>query len=267
MPTPSKTKPEPSAEKGGRFRNPFKAEPRHWAAEWSLTILILIFATSLLLQAFVVPSGSMENTLLIGDHLFVDKLAYSPYGDVSRHLLPYQDVRRGDVIVFRYPVDINKDYVKRVVGVPGDRLHLKDGVLWLNGHPVKEPYVIHSRPGTFDEYRDNFPLGESHVLLYPRARQMLDEQVVNGELVVPAGCYFAMGDNRENSEDSRYWGFVPRENIKGKPVIVWWSFDAPTERLASGNIDLGHIADIVINFFTKTRWERTFKLIRSYPLQ
>ncbi len=254
-------------EKPARFRNLFKADPRHWTAEWAVTILVLLFATSTLLQAFVVPSGSMENTLLVGDHLFVDKLAYSPYGPVSKHLLPYEDVHRGDVIVFRYPVDITKDYVKRVIGVPGDHIRLKDGVLQLNGHAVAEPYVIHSRPGTHDEYRDNFPLGQSYVMLYPGARRMLEESQVNGEIVVPADHYFAMGDNRENSEDSRYWGFVPRENIKGKPVLIWWSFDAPTEQLASGNIDLGHLADIAINFFSKTRWNRTFRLIRPYPLQ
>jgi signal peptidase I len=266
MPIPSKTKAS-APPKPARFRNILKAEPRHWTAEWSVTILILLFATSTLLQAFVVPSGSMENTLLIGDHLFVDKLAYAPYGSLSKHLLPYEDVQRGDVIVFRYPVDISKDYVKRAIGVPGDRIHLKDGVLYLNGHAVSEPYVIHSRPGTYDEYRDNFPQGQSHVMLYPSGRQMVEQNQVNGEIVVPPGHYFAMGDNRENSEDSRYWGFVPRENIKGKPVIVWWSFDAPTEQLASGNIDLGHLADIAVNFFTKTRWNRTFKLIRPYPLQ
>jgi len=250
-----------------RFRNPFKAEPRNWIAEWTVTILILLFATTVLLQAFVVPSGSMENTLLIGDHLFVDKLAYSPYGAAGKHFLPYEDVHRGDVIVFRYPADITKDYVKRVIGVPGDHLRLKDGVLQLNGHAVSEPYVIQSRPGTYDEYRDNFPQGESHVMLYPGARQMLEHNQVNGEIVVPPGHYFAMGDNRENSEDSRYWGFVPRDNIMGKPVIIWWSFDAPTAALSSGNIDLGHLADIAINFFSKTRWKRTFKPIRGYPLQ
>lgn len=252
--------------KWARFRNQFKAEPRNWVAEWAVTILVLLFATTTLLQAFVVPSGSMENTLLVGDHLFVDKLAYAPYGAVSKHLLPYEDVHRGDVIVFRYPADITKDYVKRVIGVPGDHIRLKDGVLQLNGHPVAEPYVVHSRPGTYDEYRDNFPAGQSQILLYPGARQMLEQNQVNGEIVVPPGSYFAMGDNRENSEDSRYWGFVPRRNIMGKPVIIWWSFDAPTQDLASGNIDLGHLADIVVNFFSKTRWDRTFKLIRPYPL-
>ncbi|MCX6619790.1 MAG: signal peptidase I, partial [Acidobacteria bacterium] len=114
---------------------------------------------------------------------------------------------------------------------------------------------------------DNFPQGQTQVMLYPSGRQMLDQNQANGEIIVPPGHYFAMGDNRENSEDSRYWGFVPRENIKGKPVLVWWSFDAPTDKLASGNIDLGHLADIAINFFTKTRWNRTCKLIRAYPLQ
>ena len=267
MPTQSKTKAVESP-KPARFRNPFKAEPRHWVAEWSVTILILLFATSTLLQAFVVPSGSMENSLLIGDHLFVDKLAYSPYGSFSKHLLPYQEVTRGDVIVFRYPVDINKDYVKRVIGVPGDRLHLKDGVLVLNGHAVPEPYVIHSRPGTYDEYRDNFPQGQSRVMLYPSGRQMLENGAVGRGHRRAGGLL--LRDGRQPRELGRQplLGLRAAREHQGQAGggLVELRCPPPTSS-PSGNIDLGHLADIAVNFFTKTRWNRTFHFIRSYPLQ
>ncbi len=233
-------------------------------AEWAVTIIILLFGTTTLVQAFVVPTGSMDTTLMIGDHLFVDKMTYAPPGPISGKLLPYQDVRRGDIIVFRYPPDIRQNYVKRVVGVPGDRLKVVEKKLWLNGKELTEPYVQHIRPYV-DPYADNFP-SDPNVFVDEHARTMLQEHVVNGEVVVPPGHYFAMGDNRDNSADSRYWGFVPRENIIGKPTIIFWSYDAPTDRLASGNIDPAHLFDIITNFFTKTRWNRQFKLIRGVDM-
>ena len=236
---------------------------RGFVAEWAVNILILLFGITTVVQAFVVPSGSMENTVLIGDHLFVDKLCYAPAGSFTRHLLPYQDVKRGDIIVFRYPVDIRQNYVKRVIGVPGDRLRIVNKQVYVNGKALIEPYKVHIR-NWFDPFADNFP-SNPNVRIFPSGQQMLSENVVDGELVVPPGKYFAMGDNRDNSEDSRYWGFVPRENIIGKPVIIWWSYDAPTEKLASGNIDIDHLTDIFTNFFTKTRWRRMFRLVRGYP--
>lgn len=233
-------------------------------AEWTATILLLLFALTLLLQSFVVPTGSMEDTVLIGDHVIVDKLAYAPAGPISKYLLPYTPVRRGDIIVFKYPLNVAESYVKRVIGVPGDRIKIVDQVLYLNGRAVPEPYVVHKTPVMLD-YRDRFP-AEPTSPLPPEARAMLAE-VENGELVVPADHYFALGDNRDLSLDSRYWGFVPRANIIGKPVFVYWSYDAPTERLADRNIiSLDHLADLAANFFTKTRWKRTFLLIRGYPL-
>jgi signal peptidase I len=233
-------------------------------SEWTVTIVMLLFGTTTLVQAFVVPTGSMDTTLMIGDHLFVDKLTYAPPGPISGKLLPYQDVRRGDIIVFRYPPDIRMNYVKRVVGIPGDRLKVVDKKLWLNGKPLEETYTQYVR-NYIDPYADNFP-SEPNMYVDGRAREMLTGNVVNGEIVVPAGHYFAMGDNRDNSADSRYWGFVPRANIVGKPTIIFWSYDAPTERLASGDIDPAHIFDILTNFFTKTRWNRTFRLIRGAPI-
>jgi signal peptidase I len=234
-------------------------------AEWTVTILLLLFGTTTLVQAFVIPTGSMEDTLLIGDHLLVDKLAYAPPGPISKHLLPYSEVKRGDIIVFRYPIDIRQTFVKRVVGIPGDRIKVIQKQLFLNGKQVQEPYKYH-KTEYFDSYRDNFP-SEPNVRLYDPAVEMLRDHVKDGEVVVPPNHYFAMGDNRDSSLDSRYWGFVPRENIIGKPLIIYWSYDAPTDRLASPNIGLDHLLDLAQNFFTKTRWKRTFNLIHGYPLQ
>jgi len=239
-------------------------EPRGFIAEWTVTIVLLLFGTTTLVQAFVIPTGSMEDTLLIGDHLLVDKLAYSPPGPVTRHLLPYSDVKRGDIVVFRYPLDIRQTYVKRVIGLPGDRIRIENKQVFLNGRLLREPYKFH-KTEYIDSYRDNFP-GAPNTRLYEPAQDMLEKQVEGGALLVPPGRYFVMGDNRDSSSDSRYWGFVPRENIVGKPLIIYWSYDAPTEALANPSIGLDHILDILQNFFTKTRWERTFRLIRAYPL-
>ncbi|HJT88224.1 MAG TPA: signal peptidase I [Bryobacteraceae bacterium] len=238
--------------------------PRGTIAEWVVTIILLLFGTTSLVQAYVIPTGSMENTLLIGDHLLVDKLSYAPPGAVSRHLLPYDDVKRGDIIVFRYPVDPNQTFVKRVIGVPGDHIRLVDKQVILNGHPVQEPYVYHSTD-YIDSYRDDFP-GEPNVQLAPQGLDMLRNHIENGEVVVPPGSYFAMGDNRDSSLDSRYWGFVPRDNIIGKPLIIYWSYNATTEALSDPNIGFGHILDMIEHFPTKTRWPRTLQLIHGYPL-
>src|SRR6195256_6158511 len=117
--------------------------PRGTIAEWTITILLLLFGTTTLVQAFVIPTGSMEDTLLIGDHLLVDKMAYAPAGPISKYILPYEEVKRGDIIVFRYPVDIKQTFVKRVMGVPGDHIRLENKSVYLNGHKLEEPYKIH----------------------------------------------------------------------------------------------------------------------------
>ncbi|MGB7760488.1 MAG: signal peptidase I [Bryobacteraceae bacterium] len=239
---------------------------RGFIAEWTVTIVLLLFATTSLVQAFVIPSASMEGSLLIGDHVLVDKLTFAPAGPVSSRLLPYRDVRRGDIIVFRYPMDIREDYVKRAIGIPGDHIKLVNKQLILNGHAVNEPYVQHIFPN-LDEYRDNFPDAPPPPGVMEPARAMLADNVENGELVVPPGCVFAMGDNRDDSLDSRYWGFVPRENIRGTPLVIYWSFEAPTADLVNGNIGIDHIMDVLIHFFSRTRWSRTFKLIHGYPLK
>jgi len=201
--------------------------------------------------------------VMVGDHLLVDKLSYAPPGSISRYFLPYTEPKRGDVIVFRYPMDISQNYVKRVMGVPGDHIRLVNKVVYLNGKPLTEPYVQHIFPN-LEPYRDNFP-SEPRGPVYDRAKQMLAEHVENGELVVPPDSYFAMGDNRDNSLDSRYWGLVPRENIIGKPLLIFWSYDAPTADLVGYSAD--HFLDLAKNFFFKTRWNRELKLISGVPVQ
>jgi len=245
-----------------------QSSTRGFVAEWAWTILILVWATTFVAQVMAIPTSSMHNTLLTGDHLIVDKLSYSPPGALSRHLLPYDNVKRGDIIVFRHPTLLDENYVKRCIGVPGDHIRLVNKQLWLNGHMPAEPYAIHISPA-YDPYRDNFPQGQPEYAydekMYERAMAMLRDNVVNDELVVPPGYYFAMGDNRDNSLDSRYWGLVPRGNIIGKPAIILWSYDAPTEDLKDYNVH--HFIDLAEHFFTKTRWERTLRLVEGYPLK
>lgn len=244
------------------FRKAVKSEQRNTISEWTVTILLLLFGTTTLVQAFVIPTGSMEDTLLIGDHLLVDKLAYAPPGPISKYLLPYSPLKRGDIIVFRYPIDLRLTFVKRVIGIPGDRIRIENKQVYRNGVKLEEPYKFH-KTDYFDSYRDNFP-SEPNTRLYEPAQVMLEKHVTNGEVVVPPDCYFAMGDNRDASLDSRYWGFVPRENIIGKPLIIYWSYDTTTDRLSSPTIGVDHLLDLAQNFFIKTRWRRTFNLIRSH---
>ncbi len=239
--------------------------PRSTLSEWVITILLLLFLTTTLVQAFVIPTGSMEDTLLIGDHLLVDKLAFAPPGPISKYILPYTDVKRGDIIVFRYPTDIEQTFVKRCIGVPGDHIRLVDKVVYLNGKPLVEPYK-YNKTDYIDSYRDDFP-SEPNVTLEPGAIKMLQQNEVNGEIVVPPGMYFAMGDNRDSSWDSRYWGFVPRQNIIGKPLIIYWSYDRPSDQLNTNSITLPQILDLAEHFFSKTRWRRTFQLIHGYPIR
>ena len=234
--------------------------------EWTVTALIFLFGASSVMLGFVVPTSSMESTIMTGDHMFVDRLSYAPPGSISSHLLPYTDVKRGDIIVFRFPPDIRFNYVKRVMGIPGDRIRIEDKQVYVNGRKLDEPYTQHIFPG-WAPYRDTFParpygVQPEHL---DRVTDMLSHvDAGTGELVVPSGKYFAMGDNRDNSLDSRYWGWVPRENINGKPFLIWWSYDAPTEDWT--DFSTAHFVDLASNFFSKTRWDRTLKLVRGVPI-
>ena len=246
---------------------PASDAPRNSIAEWVVTFLILLFGTTTLAQAFIMPTSSMDNTLLTGDHLLVDKLAYAPPGAFSKHLCRIRKSKRGDIIVFRYPSLLQEDYVKRVIGVPGDHIKLVEqgGVSerQASDRAVRHPHLS----ATSIPIATIFPHGSPSTVRSAhadRAQQMLHENVVNGELVVPAGNYFAMGDNRDNSLDSRYWGFVPRENIIGKPLIIFWSYDAPTEDLQDYSMQ-PHV-DLASTSSPRRAGTGLCKLVRGYPL-
>jgi signal peptidase I len=233
---------------------------RGFIADWAVNLVVLLFGITTIAQPFVIPSSSMEDNLLIGDHVIVDKMAYAPPGAISKYLLPYTPVKHGDIIVFRYPIDLKQTLVKRAIGLPGDRIRILNKQVYLNGQALREPYKYH-KTDFVAPYRDifpSYPVGQ----VYPRAVAMLRNNVVDGEVVVPPDCYFAMGDNRDVSLDSRYWGFVPSENIVGKPWLIFWSYDAPGEALSDGNIHPDYVLDMALHFFTKTRWRRTFQLVR-----
>lgn len=206
-----------------------RGRPRPWIAISAACSLPLLF-----LQPFVIPTGAMEKTLLIGDRILVRRF-------------PKPSVSRGDVIVFAYPVDRSQTFVKRIIGVPGDRIRVVKKIVYLNRVPLVEPYATHNTDYE-DPYRDNFP-GEPHVRLGPEAIEMLAKHVVNGDVVVPQDCYFVLGDNRDSSLDSRYWGFVGSADLIGKPILIYDSESQPTDEIMERRF-------LVRN---PVRWERLFK--------
>lgn len=235
-----------------------------------VTVILAIFGTTFVVQAFKIPTGSMENTLLIGDHLLVNKFVFAHRRGGGALLLPYREVNRGDVVVFKFPPsdeqsEPSEHFVKRVVGIPGDRVRIWHRQVLVNGKPVNEPYVRHSYP---DQLRpgDDFPPGPMEYMrgATPRWADEVQEYIDGNELVVPKDRYFVMGDNREHSWDSRFWGFVPRELILGRPLIIYWSYETPRDEYTRTSLSdrLGQTLDLVVNFFTKTRWRRTFKIVR-----
>ena len=250
--------------------NPFEA-----LASMCVVLVLLLFIFGFIFQNFEIPSGSMKNTLLIGDHVVVDRVTFSPATRWAA-FIRYRPVHRGDVIVFLKPDPVFPDppdiiLVKRAIAVAGDRLHLEHGLVYINGVAQKEPYAIQPRDDGnpqhgYDPYRDDFP----RIVPPPDSgireswRLDLPTHVENGDLIVPPGKVFAMGDNRTESADSRYWGFVPVENIEGRPSFVYWSFNtpadqeekkSPSERIAFFLHELTHV-------LTGTRWSRTTHVIR-----
>lgn len=227
------------------------------------TVVIAVFVITYVVQAFQIPSESMENTLLIGDYLLVDKLCYGG-GNLADYIIPYRTIHRGDIIVFHYPVNPSQHFVKRVVGVPGDRIHLVNRRVFVNGVPLAEPYVRYIKPER-NFFRDDFPRLD---VLDPGINAdwwvQMPKLVEDGQLIVPEGHYFAMGDNRDDSSDSRYWGFVPRQNIIGRPLLIYWSIRNPENDLpipASVGDRLYHFAYAITHFFQITRWDRTFRVV------
>jgi signal peptidase I len=215
-----------------------------------IAVIFVNFARIFVFQAFKIPTGSMEDNLKIGDHIVVNKFIYGPTSPTWQGMFPLRDIRRGDIIVFRYPLQPDTDFVKRVIGMPGDILDIHNKVVSINGKALDEPYVIHEDSTI---YPPQPALPEPY-----RSRDQF------GPYTVPSGQYFAMGDNRDRSSDSRYWGTVPRSMIKGRAFMVYWSFAStppppdspPAERLKE-------LAGVIIHFFTRTRWERTFFIVDS----
>ena len=226
------------------------------------TLTIAIFVVTFIVQAFQIPSESMENTLLIGDYLLVDKLHFGAAGFWDK-VIPYRPVQRGDIVVFHYPVDPSVHFVKRVVGVPGDKVRLIDRVVYVNGVPQVEPYVHHFRP--HNPYRDEFPKLEGVMEGVTGAWwQEMQKLVVDNQLIVPEGSYFVMGDNRDDSLDSRYWGFVPRENIVGRPLVIYWAMrspDLPAGQLTASD-KLNRFLYAMSHILQITRWDRTLRLVQ-----
>ncbi len=232
-----------------------------------------LFVMTFIFQNFEIPSASMEKTLLIGDHVLVDRITLAPESKWMP-LVHYREVKRGDIIVFLKPNPETPDLflVKRAVGLPGDRIHLSNGVLYVNGAAQVEPYAgMPADDGdpyhVFNAYRDDFPAvppdaGSADVTAM--WANDLPHHIQDGDLVVPPGTVFAMGDNRTESLDGRFWGFVPRENILGRPLFVYWSFETPADEIDKQTIGerIGFMGHILIHFFDETRWKRTLHLIK-----
>jgi signal peptidase I len=237
------------------------------------TVLAIgLFVMTFIFQNFEIPSASMEQTLLIGDHVLVDRIALAPPAKWAPFVF-YREVKRGDIIVFLKPNPETPDLylVKRVIGIPGDHLHLRNGIVYLNGVAQNEPYAGKPEDDgnpqhAFDAYRDDFPS-----IPPPPGYQItaswandLPGFIQGDDLVVPPGRVFAMGDNRTESLDGRFWGFVPRENIVGRPMFVYWSFKTPADQIEKQSVGerIGFMGHILIHIFDQTRWKRTFHLIK-----
>lgn len=229
------------------------------------TIIVAVFVVTFIVQAFQIPSESMENTLLIGDYLLVDKFHFGSDGFWG-HVLPYRKVKHGDIIVFYYPVHPSEHFVKRVIGVPGDRVRLLNRRVYVNGVAQLEPYAHYSRPndgGADAMFRDDFPQSAMEVsgVTNPWRLQMA-KLVDDGQLIVPEGNYFVMGDNRDDSLDSRYWGFVPQENIVGRPLVIYWSMRDPEPVGPLDGDRLTRFVYAMSHLFQITRWDRAMRLVR-----
>ena len=204
---------------------PSKKSPiREYFESIVIAVILALFVRTWVVQAFKIPTGSMENNLLIGDHLLVNKLVFGPTAtSLERAILPVRDIRRGDIVVFKYPNEPERDFIKRVIALPGETLELRAKKVYINGQLLDEPYVHFLTPASEG--------GEV---------TSLDVRERYGPVIVPADQYFVMGDNRDNSQDSRYWGYLPRHYVKGKALMIYWSFDSDNEG----------------SLFTKVRWER-----------
>ena len=225
-----------------------------------------LFIITFLVQAFEIPSSSMEDTLLIGDHVFVNREQFAPRTSWIGPLLPYRNIRRGDIVVFLSPAEPGLYVVKRIMAIPGDRLHLRDGVVYRNGEKLDEPYVQHKGRDSYNPYRDNFPAvpPSDFYTVVPEWQLTMKNHIQGDDIVVPPDSYFAMGDNRDVSYDSRFWGFIPKENVIGRPMFIYWSFETPPNQYLQKEVSerAKFLAHVVIHFFDDTRWRRTFRVVR-----
>ncbi len=267
---------EPETEQTEPAETPLEA-----LASMATIVAIALFVFSFVFQNFEIPSGSMEKTLLIGDHVVVDRSTLAPPTKWAKWM-HYRPVQHGDIIVFMKPRPETPDLilVKRAIGLPGDRIHLRGGVVYRNGVALNEPYA--AMPGNdgnpndaYTSYRDDFPSdlsGIEQASIENNAAEWAEElpgHLVTGtdgvtDIVVPPGTVFAMGDNRVESLDSRFWGFVPMENIMGRPMFVYWSFETPADQENKTSIAdrVGFMLHIVLHIFTETRWSRTLHVVR-----
>jgi signal peptidase I len=214
-----------------------------------IAVILALFVRTFVVQAFKIPSGSMEDNLLIGDHLLVNKFVFGPTPlALGRAVLPVRAPRRGDIVVFKYPDEPDRDFIKRIIGLPGETVELRNKKVYINGQPIDEPYVHFLSPPSSD-YQEvtSFDVRERY-----------------GPVTVPPNQYFVMGDNRDNSQDSRYWGFLPRAYIKGRAALIYWSYESGREDYIDEGwaATIKRLASVVAHFFTKTRWERLFHQIR-----
>jgi signal peptidase I len=228
-----------------------KSTVREYFESIVTAVVLALFIRTFIVQAFKIPTGSMENNLLIGDHLLVNKFVSGPtVSRLERALLPVGDIRRTDVIVFKYPEEPDRDFIKRVIGLPGETVEVREKKVYVNGQPLVEPYAHFLQPvATASEFREvtSFDVRDRY-----------------GPVTVPPNQYFVMGDNRDNSQDSRYWGFLPREYIKGKALVIYWSYEAGQQdyQEAGAGGTLKGLGSVFVHFFARTRWDRMFHQIR-----
>ncbi len=228
-----------------------KSTAREYFESIVIAVILALFIRTFVVQAFKIPTGSMENNLLIGDHLLVNKFVFGPTASpLERALLPVKEIRRDDVIVFKYPEDPERDFIKRVIGLPGDTVELKQKKVYINGKPLDEPFVhFLAPPGAGSEFREvtSFDVREQY-----------------GPVTVPQNQYFVMGDNRDNSQDSRYWGFLPRDYVKGKALVIYWSYESGREDYEDegAGATIRGLGSVFMHFFTRTRWDRVLHQIR-----
>ena len=232
-----------------------------------VTVILALFGTSFIVQAFKIPSASMESTLLIGDHLLVNKFIFGGTGAWYEKLLPYRQLERGDIIVFKYPYADHQHFVKRVIGLPGDHLKVVDGDVYINGRRLNEPYAVHYSSVFSDPFNYSLPTVKGQMMspnAIPEWKPQIKKYVQGDEIVVPPGKFFAMGDNRDHSQDSRYWGFVDRDAIMGRPFLIYWSVEATSGDYSGDSTfwqRLKGVFETLVHLPSRTRWSRMLRTV------